>query len=119
MVNHPDFINKIVMVMLTLRDDSREVTGYKQFHGHIARVNDNEGIVVQTQTGEEISLPPQLTALQPAMPGEYTESNSGSIIKDPDYLSVWDVVIHSKEKGGRTSWKYLGPIPHPEYNEPS
>src|SRR5579871_6604463 len=110
---HPEVINKIVMVMLTIRDDNGNTTGYKQFHGPIVRMNDKDGIVVLAKNKEEISLPPQLAALQPAFPGEYTESNSGDVIKDPDYLSVWDVTAHSKENGGGNSWKYHGPIEHP------
>jgi hypothetical protein len=113
METQSEVINKIVMVMLTLRDDDGNITGYKQFHGPIVRVNDNEGIVIQTQKNGEMTLPPQLRALQSAEPGEYTESNSGTKVKDPDYLSVWEVVIHAKDKGGGTDWKYLGPISSP------
>jgi hypothetical protein len=66
-------------------------------------VNDNEGIVIQSQKSGEMALPPQITSLQPAEPGQYTESESGTLVNDPDYLSIWDVVIHDKDKGGGTS----------------
>jgi hypothetical protein len=96
-------VNKIVMVMITFRDDDGKITGYKQFHGPIVRSSDKDGIVVKAQDGQEISLPPQISALHPALPGEYSESDSGSVVKNPDFLSVWDLTIHSKENGGGTS----------------
>jgi hypothetical protein len=108
-----DVVGKTVMVMITFRDDTGKITGYQQFHGAIINADENVGIVVSTQNNGEIKLPPQLSALQPAMPGQYRESSSGSVIVDPDYISLWEINLHAQEHDGYTAWKYLGPMKFP------
>ncbi len=52
------------------RDDETQYVGQEQLYGRIVRVSYAEGIVVQLADGHEYRLPPDLSLLQPAPPGE-------------------------------------------------
>ncbi len=69
-----------------------ELLKQEQFHGEIVRVNPSEGIVIMQPNGEEMALPPDLSLLEPSIPGaEYKLRSTGEIIKDADYITSWEV----------------------------
>jgi len=114
-MDHLECIGKLVMVMLTFRNDNGEIVGYTQTHGRIKRANDQDGIVIYNEEDKrEFSLPPKYSALQPARPGEYRESNSGYTVIDPDFITLWEIINHSQEKGGGSEWKDIGPVQYPQ-----
>jgi hypothetical protein len=114
MDERPELIGKFVMVTFTFRDEKGVVTGYKQTHGRIRRANDTEGVVIYNEEDEqEFSLPPNYSALQPAMPGEYSESRNDKVYLNPDFITLWEIIQQSEEKGGGTEWKYIGKVQYP------
>src|SRR5262245_50394088 len=107
-----DVINKVVNVMLMYTDEDHEMTGMTSFHGPIIRVDDQLGIVIRADggaeispaaeitreiaRGEEIAIPPELSALismrSAGGKGLYIgEPGSPLYVKDPDYSSNWMV----------------------------
>ena len=101
-------VGKFAMVIFTFRDEKGEITGYKQTHGRIKRANDSEGIVIYNEDNQqEFSLPPNYEAMQPAQPGEYTESSTGKVFTDPDIFTLWEVIQIGADKGGGTEWKHI------------
>lgn len=86
------FIGKYILVGMTYLDHDENLVGQKQFHGHIVRINEREGIVVKLgDSGDEYKLPPDLDSLQPAPEGEYRLRSTGEVIVDPDLLTTWTI----------------------------
>jgi hypothetical protein len=87
-----EIIGKHILVGVTFRDRSENVTGIDQFHGIIVRASHKEGIIVCLHDGaEERWIPPDLSRLEKAAPGEYRLKSTGEIVVNPDLLSTWTV----------------------------
>ena len=84
-------IGKQVLVGVTYCSREDEVLKLEQFHGTIVRASRKEGVIVQLSDGTERWLPPDLSKLEPACPGNYRLKSTGKTIVDPDYLSMWTV----------------------------
>jgi hypothetical protein len=113
-------VGKLVVVALNLRDDEGIIQGLNQVHGRVIRASQAEGIILYVQRDrKEFRLPPQPNALQATPPGKYRESHSGEAVMDPDFITIWDVTVHSKEKGGGTSWKAGARIQFPPPIDPA
>jgi hypothetical protein len=85
-------IGKHLLVGVTYRNRNEEVTGVEQFHGEIIRATREEGIILRLgSSGEERWVPPDLSRLEPATPGNYKLKGTGEVVVDPDFLSMWTV----------------------------
>jgi hypothetical protein len=85
-------VGKHLLVGVTYRNRNEEVTGLEQFHGEIIRASREEGIIVRLSgSGEERWVPPDLSRLEPAGPGNYRLKATGEVVADPDLLSTWTV----------------------------
>jgi hypothetical protein len=82
------FIGKHILVGVGHADGTRE-----QFHGIIDRISSEEGIVVKLNgSDKERTLPPDVSKLQMARPGQYTLKGSSEVVNDPDFLAKWEMV---------------------------
>lgn len=85
-------IGKHLLVGVTHCNHNEEVTGVEQFHGEIVRASREEGIILRLScSGEERWVPPDLSRLEPAAPGNYKLKGTGEVVVDPDLLSMWTV----------------------------
>lgn len=85
-------LGKRILVGLTRRNHADEVVGHEQFHGTITRVSERDGITVLVHgSNEERWLPPDLSSIEAASPGEYRLKSTGEVVADPDYLAAWTV----------------------------
>lgn len=85
-------LGKHLLVGVTHRNHNDEVTGLEQFHGEIIRASREEGIILRLGgTDIERWVPPDLSRLEPATPGNYRLKDSGEGVVDPDLLSTWTV----------------------------
>lgn len=85
-------IGKHILVGVTYRNHDEAVVGVEQFHGKIIRANREEGIIIQLNgTDEERWIPPDLSRLESADPGEYILKSTGEVVVDPDLISTWTV----------------------------
>lgn len=85
-------IGKNLLVGVTHRNHRDEVVGVEQFHGEIIRASREEGIIVRLNgSTEERWIPPDLSRLEPAQPGNYRLKTSEEVVVDPDFLSTWTV----------------------------
>jgi hypothetical protein len=91
-IGFQEIIGKRLLVGITRRNHADEITGYEQIHGTIIRASQSEGIIIRLNDDEkEQWLPPDLTRLQKAKPGEYRLKTTGEIVVDPDFLATWTV----------------------------
>lgn len=88
------YLGKTVLIGITYyRQTEQEPTFEKQeqFFGRIARVQFPTGILIQFGNGDTYNLPPDLSWLEPAAPGEYTLRTTGETVVNPDFISIWTV----------------------------
>ena len=84
-------LGKRVLIGVTHRTLDDAVASLEEFHGEVVRVNLDEGMVVMLPTGAERSIPPDLSRLEPASPGEYRLKSTGEVVVDPDFTVMWTV----------------------------
>lgn len=80
-----------LLVGITFRDAHGGVLRAEQFCGRVIEVGD--GVVVVERGPEQAVLPADAGAYEPAQPGRYVLQSTGETVVDPDYLTVWDVLI--------------------------
>lgn len=94
-------VGKHLLVGITHRNLDGAVDSLEQFHGTIDRVNLREGLVLKLHgSGEEKHLPPDLSRLEPAEPGEYRLKTTGEVVLDPDLVVMWTLYPKGYEGGG-------------------
>ena len=76
---------------MTRLDNAGNVTEQRQFHGRVIKASTAEGVVLKNEQGEEMWLPPDYEAFEPADPGEYRLRSTGEIVVNPDYTTTWTV----------------------------
>jgi hypothetical protein len=86
------YTGKRVLIGMTYLDYDETLIKQEQFHGIILRVDDDAIAVKLADSGEEFTLPPDLTALEVARKGEYRLHPSNEIVVDPDFLVTWTMI---------------------------
>ena len=86
-----ELLGKRVLIGVTHRTLDDEVASLEEFHGEVVRVNLDEGLVLKLPTGEERGIPPDLSRLEPASPGNYRLKSTGEVVVDPDFTAMWTV----------------------------
>ena len=84
-----DLIGRRVIVGITRNDGG--LIRRDQFHGRIVRATRAEGVVLQSSSGDELTLPPDLRAFLRARRGEYRFKSTGEVVTDPDLQTTWTV----------------------------
>jgi hypothetical protein len=86
------FLGKSLLVGITRCDMSGNPVSQEQFHGTIKRISRQEGLVLLLAgTDTERSLPPEVSLLETANPGEYRLRTTGEVVMNPDFTATWSV----------------------------
>jgi hypothetical protein len=88
------YVGKYILVGITYLDPEGKVTQQIQMHGTIVSVDERKGIEIELggmRAGQTYTMPPDLSSISRANPGEYRLHSSGERIVDPDLLSTWTV----------------------------
>ena len=87
-----NLLNKHIIVGITYLDHKGILVEQVQLHGNITRINESEGIVIQVRnSGKEYTLPPDITAIKKAPPGEYQFRSTGEVVVNPDFMTSWTI----------------------------
>ena len=98
-----ELIDKQCLIGLSYFNTDGEVLKQSQLCGSVITVDEEEGISIQLYPAPQkeksavadkppiFKLPPTLTAWFAAPKGEYRDSETGSLILDPDFLVTWDI----------------------------
>jgi hypothetical protein len=89
-----EIVGKIVIVGLSRVNAHGQTIAQTQMHGRILRVSESEGLVIQTVDGSEFHLPPDLSSLRLAPPGEFREASTGETVRNPDLVALWEIHEH-------------------------
>jgi hypothetical protein len=88
------YLGKTVLIGLTSTTHDGVLISQEQFFGKIVGYRPTEGIeltLLGAREGQDYRLPPDLTQLHKAAPGEYRLRATGEVVIDPDYTSTWTV----------------------------
>ncbi|MBD5099526.1 MAG: hypothetical protein HDT35_08310 [Clostridiales bacterium] len=85
-----DLLGKVLLVRITYYTQGGELIEQKQFWGTVVRADD-QAIKIKQSDGEVFTLPPDLSAVSPAAPGDYTLRSTGEVVTAPDFLSTLDL----------------------------
>ena len=89
-ITFESIIGKTIIVGITYIGKEENVIKMSQYVGKIIEADENQGIVIEEKNSKEIlAIPPQLSSIEIAKPGEYKLKSTGEIVVDPDLLSTW------------------------------
>ncbi len=86
-----EYVGKHLLMSLIYLNATGAVDHKVQLHGIITRINEAIIAVNLQDTGEEFTLPADLSALTVAAEGEYRLKPSGTVVVNPDYLVVYTI----------------------------
>lgn len=87
---YANIINKTVLVGLSFTNSNDEVIERKQLFGKIVSADKHTGISILIDDTEKIfKLPPDLSSLDIATPGEYSLRSTEKVVVNPDFISTW------------------------------
>jgi hypothetical protein len=85
-------VGKTILIGLSYENPHGDIVDRKQLYGKIIEVSPKKGIGVLLNKSDEVYyLPPRLSLLDAAPPGEYRLVATGETISNPDFLSNWIV----------------------------
>src|SRR5438093_13612744 len=84
-------IGKHVLIGLSYYDHDEVLLEQVQLHGHITAIDERQVTVELSGSGEECTLPPDLSAFSEAPPGDYRLRSTGEVVTDPDLLTQWNI----------------------------
>jgi hypothetical protein len=94
------YAGKRLLVGITYKDHKGELIRQEQFHGLILEAGEGGIVIERNDTGEQISLPPEL---KEAPPGNYRLRSTGEVVVDPDYLATWLIEEPAPEADGEAA----------------
>lgn len=94
-ITYKNLIGKVLLVGITYADKDGNIKVRKQFWGTVTAA-DKSKILIEQKNGEILSLPPDLSAIEPAPEGEYRLHSTGEVVVNPDFLSTWTVELNDE-----------------------
>lgn len=92
-ITFEELVGKVVLIGITYMDARDNIRDRKQWWGTVEKASAGEGIHVNLRNSTDpCVLPPDLSAIRHAAPGEYHLKESGEIVTDPDFLTTWTCV---------------------------
>ena len=89
-ITFDELIGKVILIGVTYTDARDNIRCRKQWWGTIEKASASEGVCVKlSNSPDPCVLPPDLSAVRRAAPGEYRLKESGEVVTDPDFLATW------------------------------
>ena len=95
---YDEYVGSCLLMSLTYLNATGAVDHKIQLYGIITRINEAIIAVNLQDTGEEFTLPADISALTAAPEGEYRLKPSGAVVVNPDYLVVYTIGKPEVEK---------------------
>jgi hypothetical protein len=93
-------VGKYVLVGITrVAADGKTVKSQEQCHGRVTKAERNVGIAITCEgarAGQDVVLPPDLSAFRLAGPGQYNLRSTGEVVVDPDMVTTWTITEPAK-----------------------
>jgi hypothetical protein len=102
-----DYLGRSIILGITHTGPGRVFLSQEQIVGTILRLG-NGGIVILCEPdGREFGLPPDLSVIEKAPPGQYRLRASGRVVHDPDYLATIELQRSSSGRSRRGPGMHL------------
>ncbi len=88
--SYEELIGKVLLIGLSYYSPDGGFIEDKQLYGRVTESDDSCITITQTN-GEEFSIPPDLSAIEKAAPGDYTLRSTNEVVRNPDYLASYSV----------------------------
>ena len=85
-----ELLGKTLLIGLTYYSKYGELIERKQLFGTVIK-SDNNGITIRKADNKTFTLPPDLSAINIAAPGEYRLKSTSEIVVNPNYLAVYNI----------------------------
>jgi hypothetical protein len=89
-------LGKTILVGITRLNHKEELIEQQQFVGTFMSMQ--KTICLRLRSGEDFTLPPDLSAFRKANPGIYRLRATGEEIENPDFTAVWTVRAPEKSR---------------------
>ena len=89
---YDELLGKTILAGLTYYSANNVFVEQKQVWGKVIKA-DESGLEIQQNDRNIFGLPPDLTAIDCAAPGEYSLKSTGEVVKNPDYLVTYSVTM--------------------------
>ena len=84
---------RLVLIGLTFIDSNGEVIEQYQTHGIIQELTDDGIFRILRKDGTVFQMPYDKDTIKQAAKGEYRERSTGVIVKDPDFIMTWEIIV--------------------------
>jgi hypothetical protein len=91
-------VGRRVLVGISYVDAGGGPVDAAEFCGRVSEVRGGVVVLQDPASSEQVVLPADAEAYQPAAPGRYTLRGTGEVVTDPDYLSAWTVVVSEAQQ---------------------
>ena len=89
-ISFDDLMGKVLLIGVTYYTHDNDFIEQRQYWGTVIESN-KDRICIKQKNGELFKIPPDLSSIEPAPPGEYRLQSTGEIVIDPDFLTIWSV----------------------------
>lgn len=103
------FKGKYFLIGLTFIDEDGGLIEQYQTNGTVQELDDDGLIKIIRSDGSIFRMPYDEDTIGEAEKGEYREKATGQIIKDPDFIMTWQIII--KENKDLEEIKKYGYVP--------
>lgn len=90
--SYDELMGKVLLIGLSYYSHDGEFIGDKQLYGRVTESNES-CITIAQANGEKFSIPPDLSAIEIAAPGDYTLRSTNEVVRNPDYLASYSVTL--------------------------
>lgn len=90
--SYEELIGKVLLIGLSYYSPDGGFIEDKQLYGRVTGADDSCITITQTN-GEEFSIPPDLSAIEKAAPGDYTLRSTNEVVRNPNYLASYSVTL--------------------------
>lgn len=103
------FRGKLVLIGINFVEKEGELIESYQTHGRVLELTGDAIFKINKSNNSLFQMPYDLESIEQAEKGEYREKTTGLIIKDPDFILTFDIVVKKDEN--LDGLKELGYIP--------
>lgn len=90
--SYDELMGKVLLIGLSYYSQGGKFIEDKQLYGRVTESNES-CITIAQANGEKSSIPPDLSAIEIAAPGDYTLRSTNEVVRNPDYLARYNVTL--------------------------
>ena len=98
-----ELVGKTVLVGITRLSHKEEIIEQRQYVGTFTSMG--QVIHIKLRSGEDFTLPPDLSAFRKATPGVYRLRSTGEEVENPDFTASWTLRAPAPKRKSATKKK--------------